>query len=334
MTTTKMTTRHRLSLSAAAFTALVTLSALSAVPAQAQAYPQKPITLIVPFAPGGGTDSIARDVGKALGEKLGQVVIIENKGGAGGSIGANAVAKAPADGYTLLFATSTFVTNAAAEATPSYNIEKDFSPIAMIGRGPLLVVASKEMGVKTIAQLRTAMAARPDGTNFCSAGNGSINHLSGELFRQKTQLAMTHVPYKGSGPATVDLLAGRIQLFFATVPTILPYVQDNRVELLAVTSAKRSPLFPNTPTMAEAGIKGFDISTWWGVLAPAKTPQAIIDKLNIAINEAAARDPLRSRLSNEGADAVSGAPADFRKALVAETVLWREVAKTAGLKAN
>jgi tripartite-type tricarboxylate transporter receptor subunit TctC len=143
MTTTKMTTRHRLSLSAAAFTALVTLSALSAVPAQAQAYPQKPITLIVPFAPGGGTDSIARDVGKALGEKLGQVVIIENKGGAGGSIGANAVAKAPADGYTLLFATSTFVTNAAAEATPSYNIEKDFSPIAMIGRGPLLVVASK-----------------------------------------------------------------------------------------------------------------------------------------------------------------------------------------------
>jgi len=334
MTTTQMTTRHRLGLSAAAFTALVTLSALSAVPAQAQAYPQKPITLIVPFAPGGGTDSIARDVGKALGEKLGQVVIIENKGGAGGSIGANAVAKAPADGYTLLFATSTFVTNAAAEASPSYNIEKDFSPIAMIGRGPLLVVASKEMGVKTIAQLRTAMAARPDGTNFCSAGNGSINHLSGELFRQKTQLAMTHVPYKGSGPATVDLLAGRIQLFFATVPTILPYVQDNRVELLAVTSAKRSPLFPNTPTMAEAGIKGFDISTWWGVLAPAKTPQAIIDKLNIAINEAAARDPLRSRLSNEGADAVSGSPADFRKALVAETVLWREVAKTAGLKAN
>jgi len=334
MTTTQMTTRHRLGLSAAAFTALVTLSALSAVPVQAQAYPQKPITLIVPFAPGGGTDSIARDVGKALGEKLGQVVIIENKGGAGGSIGANAVAKAPADGYTLLFATSTFVTNAAAEASPSYNIEKDFSPIAMIGRGPLLVVASKEMGVKTIAQLRTAMAARPDGTNFCSAGNGSINHLSGELFRQKTQLAMTHVPYKGSGPATVDLLAGRIQLFFATVPTILPYVQDNRVELLAVTSAKRSPLFPNTPTMAEAGIKGFDISTWWGVLAPAKTPQAIIDKLNIAINEAAARDPLRSRLSNEGADAVSGSPADFRKALVAETVLWREVAKTAGLKAN
>ncbi|GAB3473744.1 tripartite tricarboxylate transporter substrate binding protein [Polaromonas eurypsychrophila] len=327
---------HRyLSFAATTFTAL---TALSALPVQAQTpsqnYPLKPITLIVPFAPGGGTDSIARDVGKALGEKLGQVVIIENKGGAGGSIGANAVAKAPADGYTLLFATSTFVTNAAAEATPSYNIEKDFSPIAMIGRGPLLVVASKEMGVKTIAQLRTAMAARPDGTNYCSSGNGSINHLSGELFRQKTQLAMTHVPYKGSGPATVDLLAGRIQLFFATVPTILPYVLDNRVELLAVTGAKRSPLFPSAPTMAEAGIKGFEISTWWGVLAPAKTPQSIIDKLNVAINEAAARDPMRSRLSHEGADAVSGSPADFRKALVAETVLWREVAKTAGLKPN
>ena len=331
MTTPLTFTIRRLSFSATVLTALI---AIPGVTAQAQSYPLKPITLIVPFAPGGGTDSIARDVARALSDKLGQVVIIDNKGGAGGSIGANAVAKAPADGYTLLFATSTFVTNAAAEATPTYNIEKDFAPIAMIGRGPLLVVASKEMGVKTMAQLRTAMAARPDGTNFCSAGNGSINHLSGELFRQKTQLAMTHVPYKGSGPATVDLLAGRIQLFFATVPTILSYVQDNRVELLAVTSAKRSPLFPNTPTMAEAGIKGFDISTWWGVLAPAKTPQTIIDKLNLAINEAAARDPLRSRFSNEGADAVSGTPADFRKALLAETVLWREVAKTAGLKAN
>ena len=331
MKTTLPLTNRCLRLTAIAITAL---TVFSVVPVHAQTYPLKPITLVVPFAPGGGTDSIARDVGKALGDKLGQVVIIENKGGAGGSIGANAVAKAPADGYTLLFATSTFVTNAAAEATPTYNIAKDFSPIAMIGRGPLLVVASKEMGVKTMAQLRTAMAARPDGTNFCSAGNGSINHLSGELFRQKTQLAMTHVPYKGSGPATVDLLAGRIQLFFATVPTILPHVQENRVELLAVTGAKRSPLFPNTPTMAEAGIKGFEISTWWGVLAPAKTPQAIIDKLNLAINEAAARDPLRSRLSNEGADAVSGTPADFRKALLAETVLWREVAKTAGLKAN
>ena len=324
-------TRRYLSFTA---TALTALTAFSAAPVQAQTYPLKPITLIVPFAPGGGTDSIARDMGKALGEKLGQAVIIENKGGAGGSIGANAVAKAPADGYTLLFATSTFVTNAASEATPSYNIEKDFSPIAMIGRGPLLVVASMEMGVKTIAQLRTAMAARPDSINYCSAGNGSINHLSGELFRQKTQLAMTHVPYKGSGPATVDLLAGRIQLFFSTVPTILPYVLDNRVELLAVTGAKRSLLFPSAPTMAEAGIKDFEISTWWGVLAPAKTPQFIIDKLNVAINEAAARDPMRSRLSHEGADAVSGSPADFRNALVAETVLWREVAKTAGLKPN
>ncbi|MBC7600644.1 MAG: tripartite tricarboxylate transporter substrate binding protein [Polaromonas sp.] len=307
-------------------------TAFSALSSQAQSYPLKPITMIVPFAPGGGTDSIARDVGKALGEKLGQVVVIDNKGGAGGSIGANDVAKAQADGYTLLFATSTFVTNAATEAAPSYSIEKDFSPIAMIGRGPLLVVASKAMDVKTIAQLRTAMAARPDGTNYCSAGNGSINHLSGELFRQKTQLAMTHVPYKGSGPATVDLLAGRIQLFFATVPTILPYVLDKRVELLAVTGAKRSQLFPDTPTMAEAGIKGFEISTWWGVLAPAKTPQPIVDKLNVAINKVAARDPLRSRLSHEGADAVSGSPSDFRKVLIAETVLWREVAQTAGLK--
>ncbi len=323
------------SFSRPALVAVLALASLLGVnAAQAQSYPIKPITVVVPFAPGGGTDSIARDLAKSLSEKLGQPVVIDNKGGAGGAIGANAVAKAPADGYTLLFATSTLVTNAAAEATASYNIDKDFAPIAMLGRGPLLVVASKEMGVKTMPQLLTAMAARADGTNYCSAGNGSVNHLSGELFRQKVQLPMTHVPYKGSGPATVDLLAGRIQLFFATVPTILPYVQDNRVELLAVTGARRSPLFPNTPTMAEAGIKDFEVGTWWGIMAPAKTPPALIDKLNAAINEAASRDPLRSRLSNEGADAVSGTPADFRKALQTETVLWRQVAKTAGLRAN
>jgi tripartite-type tricarboxylate transporter receptor subunit TctC len=234
--------------------------------AHADNYPLRPITLVVPFAPGGGTDSIARDMARALSDKLGQAVVVDNKGGGGGALGANAVAKSAADGYTLLFATSTFVTNAASEASGNYQIEKDFAPIALIGRGPLLVVTSKSLGVKTMAQLKTTVATMPQGVDFCSAGNGSINHLAGELFRQHSGLNLTHIPYTGSGPATIDLLAGRVQLFFATVPTILPYVRDQRVELLAVTSAKRSPLFPNTPTMAESGYKDFDISTWWGVL--------------------------------------------------------------------
>lgn len=311
-----------------------TLAALVMLPTLllAQSYPAKPITLVVPFAPGGGTDSIARDVARSLSEKLGQPVIVDNKGGGGGSIGANAVAKAQADGYTLLFATSTFITNAAAQASSPYDVEKDFAPVSMIGRGPLLVVASKDLGAKSITQLRARGQARPQGLDYCSAGNGSINHLAGELFRNKTQLNLTHVPYKGSGPATIDLLAGRVQLFFATVPTILPYVRDGRVNLLAVTGQKRSPLFPDTPTMIESGVSDFNITTWWGVLAPAKTPKGIIDKLNLAINEAAAKEPVRGRLVGEGADAISGTPADFQRALATELALWRGVVKTSGLK--
>lgn len=230
----------------------------------AQTYPLRPITLVVPFAAGGGTDSIARDIAKTMADKLGQPVIVDNSGGGGGAIGANLVAKARADGYTLLFATSTFATNAAAEPNLPYDPAKDFVPVAMIGRGPLLAVASKQLGVKTIADLRVTGKTRPEGLNYCLAGIGSINHLSGELFRQQSGLQLTHIAYKGSGPATLDLLAGRIDLFFATMPTILSHVRQGKVQALAVTSAQRSPLFPDLPTMAEAGVPGFNITTrWW-----------------------------------------------------------------------
>jgi tripartite-type tricarboxylate transporter receptor subunit TctC len=310
------------------------MATMALVPAfaGAQNYPTRPITLIVPFAAGGGTDSIARDVAKSLGDKLGQTVVVDNRGGGGGSIGAGIVANGKPDGYTLLFATSTFVTNAAAEINASYDVEKSFAPVAMIGRGPLMVVTSKQLEVKNITQLRALGQASVEGINFCSAGNGSINHLAGELFHQRTGMKMTHVPYKGSGPATIDLLAGRVQVFFATVPTILTHVQANRVDLLAVTGKNRSPLFPNVPTMAEAGIKDFDITTWWGILAPAKTPPALVAQLNKAINEVAAQDPVRSRLVHEGADPISGSPADFKKSLSSELTLWKGVVKTSGMK--
>jgi tripartite-type tricarboxylate transporter receptor subunit TctC len=310
---------------------LATATLLPAL-AGAQGFPDKPIRLIVPFAAGGGTDSIARDMARSLGEKLGQAVVVENRGGGGGSIGANAVAHAAPDGYTLLFATSTFVTNAAAEASTLYDVEKSFQPIALIGRGPLLVVTTKDLGVDSVAQLRELALKKPGAINFCSAGNGSINHLSGELFKQRAGVQMTHVPYKGSGPATMDLLAGRVQVFFATVPTILPQVKDQRVRLLAVTSKTRSPLFPDTPTMAEAGIPDFDISTWWGVLAPAGTPKEIVDKLNVAVNDAAAADLTRRRLTDEGADLFKGTPADFAQVLHNELTLWRGVVKQSGIK--
>ena len=309
----------------------ILLAGAAALPLAAlaqSAFPQRAITLVVPFVAGGGTDSIARDIAKNMADRLGQPVIIENKGGAGGAIGADAVAKAKADGYTLLFATSTFATNAATEPKLPYDPIKDFAPVAMIGRGPLLVVASQQLGVKTIAQLIAAAKARPQGLNFCSAGNGSINHLAGEMFRQKAGLDMTHVPFKGSGPATVELLAGRIDLFFSTVPTIFSHVRDGKLPVLAVTSAKRSRLFPDVPTLAESGMPGFDVSTWWGVLAPAKTPAAIVDALNQAVNDAAAAEPVSSRLVHEGADAIRLTPAAFGTELTKELALWRAVARS------
>ena len=309
-------------------------SLLLPVAAMAQTFPTHAITLIVPFAAGGGTDSIARDMARSISEKLGQPVVVENRGGGGGSIGANVVAKAKPDGYTLLFATSTFVTNAAAELSTSYDVEKSFAPIAMIGRGPLLVVASPQSGIQSIADLQKAAKASDGALNFCSAGAGSINHLAGERFAQKAGVKMTHIPYKGSGPATIDLLAGRVEVFFATVPTILTQVTDRRVNLLAVTSATRSPLFPDTPTMAEAGIADFDVTTWWGVLAPAATPPAVIAKLNTAINEAASDPLVRNRLTHEGADPINAAPDYFAQNLSRELALWRGVVKQSGMQLN
>ena len=299
---------------------------------QAQEFPSRPITLVVPFAAGGGTDSIARDIARGLTEKLPKPVVVDNRGGDGGAIAAAAVARAPADGLTLLFVTSTFVTHAAATTDLKYDIIKDFAPLAMLGRGPLLVVASKQLGVKTLAQLMTLGRQQPGTLNYCSAGNGSINHLAGEMFSQKAAIPMTHVPYRGSGPATLDLLAGRVQVFFATVPTILPHVKEGRVELLAVTGKTRSTLFPEVPTVIESGIAGFDVSTWWGIVAPAGTPPAIITRLNRLIGEVAAQPAVRNRLVGEGATPYQGSPSDFRNVLAAELDGWRAVIKSSGLQ--
>lgn len=304
------------------------------VTVNAASYPKKSITLIVPFAPGGGTDSIARDLAKILSEKLGQSVIVDNRGGGGGSIGASMGSKAEADGYTLLFVTSTFITHAATDSTAGYNVEKDFSPVAMIGRGPLLVVSNKSIPAKSLSELIQLSIQNPDGLNYCSYGPGSINHLSGELFKQKTGAKLTHIPYKGSGPATIDLLAGRVQVFFATIPTILPYVESDRVNVLAITSEKRSPLFPSIPTAIEAGIPDFNISTWWGIVAPPGTPNAIVKQLNEVVNYAANKDPLKARLAKEGALAYKLSPSDFQKMLNNELKMWQNVVKSSNLKVD
>src|SRR6185369_1569132 len=232
--------------------------------AAAQDYPSHPIALVVPFAAGGGTDSIARELAEVLKDRLGQPVVVDNRGGAGGSIAADEVAQSKPDGYMLLFVTSTFVTAAATERKLPYDVQKSFTPIALLGRGPLLLVVNKDVPVNTVADLVKVSRAHPEYYNFVSAGPGSINHLAGELFVQRTGAKMTHVPYKGSGPATIDLVSGAAQVFFATVPTIMGQVKGKRVRVIATTSAHRSPLFPDIPTVQESGVKNYSVETWWG----------------------------------------------------------------------
>ena len=252
------------------------------VAAWPQAYPQKAVTLVVPFAPGGGTDSLARELAKLLQEKLGQPFVVDNRGGAGGAIAAAQVAQAKPDGYTLLFVTSTFVTVAATDRKLAYDIARDFTPVALLGRGPLLLVVNKETNIATVAQLVDTAKKKPDSLNYVSAGPGSINHLAGELFSQRAGVKMTHIPYKGSGPATMDLIGGQAQVFFATVPTILGQVKGDKVRLVAATSSGRSKLFPNAPTVQEAGIRDFAVETWWGIVGPAGLPPDIVRALHAA----------------------------------------------------
>ena len=312
---------------------LLAFAALFALSSHAQSFPQqRPVTLVVPFAPGGGTDSISRELARHLQDKLGTAVVVDNRGGAGGAIAAAQVAAAKPDGHTLLFVTSTFVTVAATDRKLSYDVLKDFTPIAMLGRGPLLLVVNKDTGITSVAQLIDAAKKKPDSLNYVSAGQGSINHLSGELFVQRTGAKMTHIPYKGSGPATLDLIGGNAQVFFATVPTILGQVKGEKVRLIASTSSARTRLFPNTPTVDETGVKGFNVETWWGVVGPAGLPADIVRTLNKAINDAAASEELKKRFENEGADPFSGTPADLGNVLRDELEGWRKVVREGGLK--
>jgi tripartite-type tricarboxylate transporter receptor subunit TctC len=308
--------------------AVLGLAALASEP-----FPQKkPITLVVPFAPGGGTDALARELARPLGEKLGASVVVDNRGGAGGAIAAQQVSQAKPDGHTLLFVTSTFVTVAATDRKLPYDVTKDFTPVAMLGRGPLLLVVNPQTGIASVAQLVEAAKAKPDSLNYVSAGQGSINHLSGELFVQRTGARMTHVPYKGSGPATMDLIAGQAQVFFATVPTILGQVKGGKVRLLATTGKARSRLFPDTPTVMEAGVKDFDVGTWWGIVGPKDLPADIVAALNRAINESTAGEALTRRFTDEGAERFAGAPEDLGAAIASELEGWRRVVKSSGLK--
>jgi tripartite-type tricarboxylate transporter receptor subunit TctC len=302
--------------------------------AQAQAWPTRPITLVVGSAPGGSNDTFARAIGKKLADTLGQPVVVDNKPAAGGVIANAFVAKAPPDGYNLVVLSSTFTTGAAIRSNLQYDAIRSFKPVAMLGKGPLLVTVPTDSPYKTIGDLVAAAKANPGKLHYGTSGTGSINHFATELFTDAAGIKMTHVPYKGMGPATTDLLAGQIQVLVASAPSLLAQVKGGRMRALAVTSATRSPVAPELPSLEQSGYKGSATDLWWGVLAPAGTPQTIVDRLNTEINKIILSAEMKEFFLKEGAEPASMKPAEFEAFIAAEIERWKQVAKAADIKAE
>jgi tripartite-type tricarboxylate transporter receptor subunit TctC len=316
----------------------VLLAAAFAIPAaawsQAPAWPARPVTLVVGNAPGGSNDTFARAIGKRLSDAIGQPVVIDNKPAGGGVIANAFVAKAPPDGYNLLVLSSTFTTGAAIRTNLQYDAVKSFKPVAILGKGPMLVTVANDSPHKTIADLVAAAKASPGKLNYGTSGAGSINHFATELFTDAAGIKMTHVPYKGMGPATTDLLAGQIQVLVASAPSILGQVKSGRVRALAVTSAGRSPVAPDLPSLEQSGYKGSAAELWWGLLAPAGTPQPIVDRLNAEITKIVLSADMKEFFLKEGAEPAAMKPAEFEAFIAAEIERWRKVAKAADIKAE
>jgi tripartite-type tricarboxylate transporter receptor subunit TctC len=289
---------------------------------------------VVGSAAGGSNDVFARAIGKRLQDALGQPFVVDNKPAGGGVIANATVARAPADGYTLVVVSSTFTTGAAIRTNLTYDAVKDFKPVALLAKGPLLVTVNKDTPYKTIQELVAAAKASPGKLNYGSSGAGSINQFATELFADASDTHFLHVPYKGMGPATNDLLGGQIQMLVASAPSILPQVRAGRVRALAVTTAGRSPVAPDLPSLEEVGYKGSAVDLWWGVLAPANTPQPIVDRLNAEINRQIQSDEMRTFFLREGAEPAAMKPAEFASFVAGEVSRWKEVAKKADIKAD
>jgi tripartite-type tricarboxylate transporter receptor subunit TctC len=306
------------------------LAALASGWAVAQANPA-PLRIIVPFAPGAGSDGMARFFGAELGKALNRTVVVENKTGAGGAIGADFVAKAPADGNTLLFIASPFTTVAAAGAAPKYE-PAEFAPVAIMGYGPLLFVAPASAPGKDLRELMQYAQAHPNKLNYGSAGNGSINHLVVELLKQHTHTQLAHVPYRGIANATPDLLAGQIQLLTGSVPALMPFIKDGRLKALALTSKRRSSAVEGVPGMEEQGFKGFDVNNYWGLMAPPKTPTAIVQTLNSAVNSLLSQPEVAARLKADATEPTPMTLADIQQFIANDVKRWRELIERAQLK--
>jgi tripartite-type tricarboxylate transporter receptor subunit TctC len=302
-------------------------------PAKAQDYPSKPIRLVVPFAAGGATDVLARLVGERLTASLGQQVVVDNRPGAGGNIGSDIVARAEPDGYTILMgAVGTHAINPSLYPKMPYDPVKDFAPVTLVASVPNVLVVNPEVPAKSVQELIDLAKAKPGELNFASSGNGTSIHVSGELFKAMTGTDIVHVPYKGSGPAVTDLLGGQVQMMFDNMPSSLPHVKAGKLRALGVTSAKRSPALPEVPTIAEAGVPGYDATSWFGILAPAGTPEPVVTRLQGAIVQALGEPEMRQRMADLGAEPVGDTPAEFGQFITAELAKWAKVVNDAGVK--
>ncbi len=300
----------------------------------AQTYPDHPVTLVVPYPAGGGNDVLARLVAEKMAKPLGATIVVENRGGAGGTIATRQVAKSAPDGYTLLIATSSLAINPSLYPNVGYDPRKDFAPIGLIAQSSNVVLVHPSVPAKTIPELIALAKERPSKLDFASTGSGSSVHLAAELFASMAGVKLNHVPYRGSGPALTDLLGGHVAIMFATLPSSIGLVRDNKVRALAVTGPKRSALFPDLPTIAEAGLPGYEAVLHYGLVAPAGTPRPIVDKLNAALREALSDEALRKRLATDGAEALPSTPEAYAADIDREEIKWSKIVREAGAKAK
>jgi len=326
----------RLSLGSACAALACALVAVSPVPdAAAQAFPSKPVKLVIPFPPGGSLDNIGRLIAQKLSESWGQQVVIENKPGAGGNIGADAVAKSPADGYAVVMgALSTHAVNPSLYAKMPYDAAKDFAPISLVAITPNVLIVNADSPVRTLKDLIAWAKANPGRTNFGSGSNGSAGHLAGELFKLETGTDVAHIPYKGGAPALQALLAGDTQFMFDNLANAMAQVKGGKVRAIAVTTAQRSKLAPDLPTMAEAGMPGFDISTWFGLLAPAGTPPDVIAKWNADVVKVLNSPDVREKMLAQGAEPAPDSPAEFAAFIARERDKYARIVKASGAKVD
>lgn len=305
------------------------------MPASAQPYPSKTIRMIVPSAPGSGPDLIARVTAQKLSEQLGRSVVADPRPGAGGSLGAELAAKAPADGYTLIMASAgSHSVNPALYPKLPYDAVKDFAPIGLVSTAPNILIVHPSLPVKTVKDLIALARAKPGALTFGSGGNGSTAHLSGELFRVLAKVNMVHVPFKGAPSAVIGVMTGEISLAILNLPPALPHVKSGKLKALGVSTAKRSSAVPEIPSIAEAGLPGYDASTWYGLLAPAGTPGEIITRLSSELMKALRSDDMKKRIAVEGGDIAGGTPEDFAALIKRDIAKWTQVVQASGAKAD